>query len=573
MKWVLLGIAVISLFLIQCTQSHKNSCVHTYCNPVSISYRFCIDTPSRREAADPTVVRYKNTYYLFASKSGGYWSGTDLGTWKFIPCTTLPTEDYAPTAIVIGDTLYFMASSHSKNVIYKTTQPETAQWHIACDSIEIPMWDPAFFLDDDNSLYVYWGCSNQNPIYGAKIDYTNNFKIIGEPKALLNAKTSEHGWEVPGDYNTLNNQSPWIEGAWVNKHNGTYYLQYSGPGTEFMSYCDAVYVADSPLGPYSIAQHNPFSYKPAGFINGAGHGNTFADVYGNMWHIATGTISQKHMFERRLVLHPVQFDNEGTMYSYTKFGDYPHFLPHEKKSKPSDLFTGWMLLSYNKKVQVSSTIAGYEPANMTDENIRTYWAAQTGNKGEFAYIDLGEEYDVYALQINFAEHATSQLGRNSTLGFAYTIEYSLDGSTWELLIDKSKNKEDISHDYIQLPNKQVCRYVRITNISVVDGVFALSGFRVFGKGNGAVPQAVDGFAAQRAMGNKKQVTLSWKSVPSATGYVISYGSHKDRLYSHYMVYADTSVVISSLSTTQAYYYSIEAFNEHGVSKVVMGSDK
>ena len=69
MKWVLLGIAVISLFLIQCTQSHKHSCVHTYCNPVSISYRFCIDTPSRREAADPTIVRYKNTYYLFASKS------------------------------------------------------------------------------------------------------------------------------------------------------------------------------------------------------------------------------------------------------------------------------------------------------------------------------------------------------------------------------------------------------------------------------------------------------------------------------------------------------------------------
>ena len=57
---------------------------------------------------------------------------------------------------------------------------------------------------------------------------------------------------------------------------------------------------------------------------------------------------------------------------------------------------------------------------------------------------------------NFAEH-TSQLGRNSTLGFAYTIEYSLDGTTWQLLIDKSKNKEDISHDYIQLPNKQVCR--------------------------------------------------------------------------------------------------------------------
>jgi hypothetical protein len=511
-------------------------------------------------------VRYKNKYYLFASKSGGYWEGTDLQSWKFIPCSTLPIEDYAPTAIVIGDTLYFMASSHTKNAIYKTTQPETGKWHIACDSIEIPMWDPAFFLDDDNSLYIYWGCSNQNPIYGAKMDYTNNFKLIAPPKVLVHAKPNEHGWEVPGDNNTLYNQNPWIEGAWVNKYNGKYYLQYSGPGTEFKSYCDAVYVADSPLGPYTVAKHNPFSYKPSGFINGAGHGSTFADVYGNMWHIATATISQKHMFERRLVLYPVQYDAVGSMYTYTKFGDYPQYMPHKKITNSADIYTGWMLLSYNKKVTVSSWLPGFDPTNITDENIRTYWSARTGNRGEYAQIDLGELYDVYALQINFAEHNTTKLGRNNTSGFTYTVEYSLDGTTWNILIDKSKNKEDISHDYIELPKKQACKYIRITNITVSDGTFALSGLRIFGKGNGPLPQPVQNFTAQRNETNKKQVTLSWEKVPRATGYVISYGSQKDQLYSHYMVYADTTVVISSLSATQPYYYSIEAFNEFGISK-------
>jgi len=35
----------------------------------------------------------------------------------------------------------------------------------------------------------------------------------------------------------------WIEGPWVTMHQGKYYLQYAGPGTEYKSYADAVYLA------------------------------------------------------------------------------------------------------------------------------------------------------------------------------------------------------------------------------------------------------------------------------------------------------------------------------------------
>src|SRR5665647_3663063 len=78
----------------------------TYCNPMNLSYRFCLDQPSRREAADPTMVLYKDNYYLFASKSGGYWHSRDLVNWELVTTPTLPLENYAPTAVVIGDWLY-----------------------------------------------------------------------------------------------------------------------------------------------------------------------------------------------------------------------------------------------------------------------------------------------------------------------------------------------------------------------------------------------------------------------------------------------------------------------------------
>src|SRR5215203_1015928 len=97
----------------------------TICNPINLSYRFCLDMPSRREAADPTMVVYKGEYYLFASKSGGYFHSTDLIHWDLITTRDLPIEDYAPTTVVMNDTLYFMASQAAPLTIYKTANPKS----------------------------------------------------------------------------------------------------------------------------------------------------------------------------------------------------------------------------------------------------------------------------------------------------------------------------------------------------------------------------------------------------------------------------------------------------------------
>ncbi len=60
---------------------------------------------------------------------------------------------------------------------------------------------------------------------------------------------------------------PYIEGAFMTKHNGTYYLQYACPGTQYNTYADGVYTSKSPLGPFTLQASNPFSSKPGGFID------------------------------------------------------------------------------------------------------------------------------------------------------------------------------------------------------------------------------------------------------------------------------------------------------------------
>lgn len=536
----------------------------TICNPMNLSYRFCLDTPSRREAADPTMVVYKGEYYLFASKSGGYFHSKDLIRWDLITTNDLPLEDYAPAAVVMDDTLYFMASAGAPLKIYKTADPKSGKWQIANAAFPIGMIDPDLFVDDDGRLFFYYGCSNINPIYAVELD-RKTLNPVGKPIALFNSNKKIYGWERSGDYNDKP-ENPWIEGSWMTKYNGKYYLQYAGPGTQFKSYSDGLYVSDKPLGPFTLAKHNPVSYKPEGFAASAGHSSTFQDKYGNYWHISTMTISVKHMFERRLGLFPTFFDKDGEMHVYTAFGDFPFKVPTKKITSPEELFPKWMLLSYNKPVQVSSELPDHSKSYAADEEIRTYWSAQTGNKGEWITMDLQKLSTVNAVQINYAENNMNLFGRADGIYYQYLLEYSTDNKTWKTLADKTKNTKDAPHDYIELETPVKARYIRLTNYRMPSGTFALAGLRVFGNAGGKAPSIVRGFNAVRSEEDRAVVKLNWKKSAGAIGYNIRYGVAKDKLYQTYQVLDADVLTIRSLNASQKYYFTIDAFGESGITK-------
>lgn len=559
-----------------CLSGFSQENKQTYCNPINIDYGYTpipnfSEQGRHRATADPVIVMFKDHYYLFSTNQWGYWYSSDLLHWNFVPRKFLKPwhkvydELCAPAVAAMGDTLLVLGSTYALDFpLWMSTNPTKDDWKEAVDSFKVGAWDPALFPDDDGRLYVYFGSSNTYPTYGQEID-RKTFQPIGERKELLRLNPDIHGWERFGEYADNTFLKPFIEGSEMVKYNGKYYLQYGAPGTEFSGYGDGVYVSDHPLGPFTYQSHNPYSFKPGGFARGAGHGSTFRDKSGNWWHVSTIVLSVKNNFERRLGLWPAGFDKDGILHCNTAFGDYPTYLPVADEGAQ---FTGWMLLNYNKPVAVSSTLGGYSANFAVDENIKTYWSAASGNKGEWLQTDLGVVSTVKAIQVNYGDQDvdSNRLGKIPGQFHRYKIYASTDGKKWTTIVDKSNNNTDVPHDYVQLPQPVEARYLKLENIHMPTGRFAISGFRVFGNGHGAAPDTVKQFIGLRGDSERRNIWFKWQVNDLATGYNIYFGESPDKLYNSVMVYGANEYYLKALEKDKPCYYQVEAFNENGISK-------
>ena len=496
--------------------------------------------------------------------------------WNFVPRKFLHPdanvydELCAPAIWVMDDALYVIGSTYTdKFAIWKSTNPRVDDWHQAIEHFPVPAWDPAFFVDDDKRLYLYHGSSNTFPTYGQEID-PKTFHPIGPKVELLTLHDDVHGWERFGENNDNTFLRPFIEGSWMTKSGGKYYLQYGAPGTEFSGYADGVYVADHPLGPFTYQPHNPLSYKPGGFARGAGHGGTYQDAFNNWWHVSTITIAVKNNFERRIGIWPAGFDKDGVMFTNTAYGDYPTFIPDKENADHiGGRFAHWMLLNYAKPVQASSTLGGFSPNLAVDESLRTYWSAKTGNPGEWFQSDLGCVSTVNAIQINYADQDATLLGKVPGIYHQYKLLASEDGHHWKLICDKSKNTTDVPHDYIEFAKPIRARFIKLESIHVSSGKFALSGLRVFGSADIPKPKPVQKFVVLRADtasgADRRNAWLKWQVSDDATGYVIYAGIAPDKLYTSVMVYGSNEYYFNAMTRDIPYYFQIEAFNEAGIS--------
>lgn len=543
---------------------------HTFMNPVNISYRYQ-DGYYGREAADPSVVLFRGEYYLFASHCEGYWVSSDLFNWKLIyvdPEEMPEIELFAPTAYEYKDEFYLV---HSENgSIYKSADPKSGKWEYVSKPLDLA--DPMVFVDDDNRIYCYYGCNDKLPLYVAELDGENDMALIGEPKPCFYSNPDERGFEVPGDSNTKYNGECWLEGAWLVKHEGKYYLQYAVPGTEYRTYADGCCVADSPMGPFTFCENSPISFNATGFVTGAGHGSLFKDLKGNWWKVGTVSLSVNHRFERRVVMTPARFNAYGELECNMGSADYPLYLPHETKNPFEEPGPAWNILSYGCKTKCSSYLEGHESANAADEDIRTWWSAETADKGEYLILDLGAECDVKGIQINFADEQIRNTGRREgSICYSYLLEYSVDGENYEVLVDRSnpgpcgKLATDTSHDYYEIEGQEDIRYLRLTNMGEVPagGKFAVSGIRVFGNAPGEKPGSIARAEAERDTDDRRKVHLSWEVAKNAQGYDIRYGIHKDSLNITVRVWGQTDTVLYNLNTKNEYFYEITAFNASG----------
>lgn len=594
--------------------------MNTYCNPLDLPYRYQhMNEQGRRcafrEGADPTLVYFKGTYYLFVSMSAGFFYSDDLLGWRFHADPDLMIYDYAPDVRQVGDYLYFCASSRSKDCpILRSADPLHEKFEQV--AAPFPFWDPDLFLDDDGRLYFYWGCTNTQPIWGVELD-RETLEPIGEKTALIHGDPEHLGYERPGENGVVDKESsvmyrslaplfdpetktlklpagvtdlggypvealtkiflavgqPYVEGAFMTKHDGRYYLQYAAPGTQYNTYADGVYVGGSPLGPFTRQAANPFSAVTGGFITGAGHGSTVADKHGNFWHAATMRISVNHDFERRVGLFPAGFDGDGVLYCNQNFASYPHRIP-AGRFDPAAWQPEWMLLSYAKPAFASSTAAGSSPALAVDENIRSWWSAADAAPGQWLAVDLGKPCDVRAVQVNLADqdvavefppeaYGDDRRTRHIELEpqiSHYVIETSVDGEHWTRIETVDR---ECSNGYYEVENGVTARYVRVVGGQLPYGqALRVAGLRVFGHGGGKKPAPA---AATAERTGPLDAVVRWEPIPDAQGCNIRYGTAPDKLYLSHLVYGASEAALSTLTAGQTYYIAVDSFNENGVT--------
>ena len=587
-----------------------------FCNPINVNYRYQFNADPRRggqlqicrEAADPSMILFKGRYYIFASMTLGVWVSDDLVNWENhrLP-GELPLYDYAPDVRVLGDWVYFCASNREHNCDrWRTRDILNGPY----EKIEgsFPYWDPNLFLDDDGRVYFYWGCSNITPICGVELD-PETMQPVGEKKELVFGDPYAIGYERIGENNStlpaseevveakyqaylkassvpeemlppevkplirgMLSDRPYIEGAWVDKHDGKYYFQYAAPGTQYNTYSDGVYVGESPLGPFTLAENNPYSYKPGGFLPGAGHGSTMQDRRGNFWHTATMRISVNHDFERRVGLWPAGFDEDGELFCNQRYGDWPLSMEGDPWRDPA-----WMLLSVHKTAAASSFVPGHEPERAIEENVQTWWRAASTSLEEWLCVDLGKVFDIHAVQVNFADDkidipcpgeirpgSQARYIEEQDYATQWKLEGSTDGESWFVIEDKRSAVTDLSHDLIVREEGFQARYLRLSNMAVPYGQNpCVSGLRVFGLGGGEKPETPV-FTAAR-MGDLDML-VKIKEQSDALGYNMLFGSAPEKLYHSDMVFTAGSHRIGALIRDREYYVRVDAFNENGITE-------
>ena len=591
-----LSLLLVSFFLFSCAENKQvTEQQTTFCNPMNLDYGWgCFQKREKkaRTAADPVIVLFKDKYYLFTTMDiGGYRVSDDLITWKdvyFNPeihASALDIDHYVAPAVAADDNYVYFINftrdrSKKKVDVIRSADPENGKWE-KCGEVR-RMADPCLFIDDGR-FYFYYGLGAEQSTTFFEVNPETFEEIEGTKKVLreyitdVKECTSGYHFGRRELYDEID-ASAWMgkfekipcpEGAWIVKNNDKYYLQYATPGTICNWYCDIVMESDSANGGFVEQPYNPVSLKVGGFIGGAGHSCVFKDKYGNWWQATSMWIGNHDEFERRIGLFPVSFDAKGRMRTHTVLGDYPMLLP-QKKFEPQDISAfGWMLQSFNKACMASSSLPGFEPEKAADENVRTWWSAESGNAGEHFVMNFGKKVQINSVQINFAEQDINPEAPKETDYHAYKLYTSNDGHTWKLLADKSGNKTAVPHEYLELSGPVEASYMKVENVHTPkEGKFALLDLRVFGSGYSDKPGQVKELSVKRNQKDGRYASIAWNKASGADGYLVRFGYQPDFLNQCIQVKGNetTELLLHILTKGVKYYYRVDTYNDSGITE-------
>lgn len=362
-------------------------------------------------------------------------------------------------------------------------------------------WNGAFdvdvFVDDDGKPYLYYPGRGVSGIYVVPLDPDDLTRFAGPPRHLFGFDR-DHAWERYGDRNEYTDVS-WIEGPWVHKRRGTYYLHYSASGTQWKTYADGYYTAKSPLGPFRYAPNNPLLRKTEGLVTGTAHGSIVEGPDGHLWRFYTIVLSNPPG-GRRIGMDPVKFDGAGHM--SVRVTETPQWAPGVVADPARDGDSGSIPVSINKvrAMNSQSRFSSQQPerdaAYAVDDSSGTWWEPSPEDAQPTLTLDLGPatRFDVVQLFTIDSVRLLFTGGRRfgastppSTGAHQYRIDVSTDGQAFTTVLDRSANAVPRNTVFEELPPTR-CRFVRLTMTGWPrETPLGIIEFTVFGRAAGSLP--------------------------------------------------------------------------------------
>jgi hypothetical protein len=438
---------------------------------------------------DVTVVREAGKYYLFATGGAG-WVSDDLVEWKYEG--VVMREGRVPVAphVVKYNGAFYMSGNDAPlykapAVLgpYEVVGPWTdASGQPFAGTANGQRWAGAFdvdiFVDDDNTPYLYYPMRSTEGIYVVRLDPARLNHFLGEPKRLFGFDPS-HTWERYGEFNEYPDVS-WIEGSWMLKRRGRYYLQYSASGTQWLTYATGMYTGKTPTGPFTYSPVNPILRKTSGVVTGTAHGSIVEGPDGQLWQFYTIVMSNPPG-GRRIGMDPVGFDAQGNL-----FVKGPTETPQWAPGVVSDAarhgdsgslpLTVGKMRAMNSRSAFSSQRPGRDAAYAIDNSTGTWWEPAEEDAQPSITVHLGPATELDPVQSFTVD--SSRILFTAARGFArpgvppaspptgaaahrYLIECSTDGKAFTPLLDKTRNTVTKYVEFDELPPTP-CQFVRLT---------------------------------------------------------------------------------------------------------------
>ncbi len=432
--------------------------------------------------ADPTIVRFGDTYYLYATSDIGdsksdlstsgnpvVWKSRDFVNWSF-EGVILPGIDWskyrywAPGRVILHKGKYYLyftcegpthvAVSDSPEGPFKLVNGPEHFTGKETNSAVADDIDGCPFIDDDGKGYIFW---RRRKAARLTDDY---LRTTGE------SITIPTGWKG------------YSEGPQMFKRKGIYYYLYTNGG--YADYQYGYVMSDkSPLGPFTVPQNDIIlSTDVNQNIWGPGHGFVFNKNNTDEWYFVFleygigGTSRQIYVsrleFNPDGTIRPVRINNKGVgalaNIRQPRPLSFSKAVVTASSSRPGMTVTAhnWRNqkdLKFHLPDPLPTRKVDFSPANVLDNSNYTRWWAAPDDSLKYLQVDLGKTPIINRCEIYFV---------HPSLGHAFVVEKSSDGKNWTTAYEEKQRTIRSPH---VATNIGKTRYLRIRILEGQPGIW------------------------------------------------------------------------------------------------------